>query len=90
MHGRAVGVDAAGAMAAVVWTPNPGGCMRKSLGNNLVQRCLVGMPQFLSSTNFLFQIFNAVNPSGTIPISKALCFTVYSLPLISRTGILVG
>ena len=64
--------------------------MRKSLGNNLVQRCLVGMPQFLSSTNFLFQIFNAVNPSGTIPISKALCFTVYSLPLISRTGILVG
>ena len=31
--------------------------IRKGLGNNLAQNCPAGMPQFLNSANFLFQIF---------------------------------
>jgi len=54
VHGGAVGVDAASAMAAVVWTPDPAGHTRKGLGNNLAQKCLAGKPQFLSSANVLF------------------------------------
>jgi len=63
-----------GAMATVVWTPDPAGYTNKGLQNSLAQKCLAVMPQFLSSTNFLFQIFNTINRSGTIPFSKTLMF----------------
>ena len=44
----------------LVWTPDPSGCARKGLGNNLARKCLAGMPRFLNSANFIFQILNAI------------------------------
>jgi len=41
-----------------LYTPDP--TVRKHLGNNLARNYPAGMPQFLISTNFLFQIFNAI------------------------------
>ena len=61
------------------------------LGNNLAQKYMypAGMLRFLNSANFLFQIFNAIG-QVLLQFSKFLCSTVYSLPAISLTRILVG
>ena len=39
----------------IVWTPDPSGRARKSLGNNLSRKCLAGMPRFLNPANFIFR-----------------------------------
>ena len=71
----------------VVWTPDP--TCEEGLGINLAQKCLAGMTQFLNSANFLFQIFNAIG-QVLLWFSTFLCSTVYSLPVISLTQMLVG
>ena len=51
---------------AIVWTPNRSGCARKSLGNNLSQKCCAEMPLKLpiqhdwSGTTPIFKIFQVV------------------------------
>jgi len=62
---------------------------RKGLANNLARSCPAGMPRFLNSANFLFQIFNVIGPL-LLQFSKCLCSTVYLLAVISRTRTLIG
>jgi len=63
---------------------------RKGLGNNLARKCLAGMWRLLNSaTHFLFQIFNVMG-QALLQYSKFLCSTVYSLPIINWTWMLVG
>ena len=63
---------------------------RKGLGNNLARKCLAGMWRLLNSaTHFLFQIFNVMG-QALLHYSKFLCSTVYSLPVINWTRMLVG
>ena len=59
--------------------------VRKGMRNNLAQKCLAGMLQFLNSTNFLFRIFNAIG-QVLLQFSKFLSSTVYSPPIISQLG----
>jgi len=47
------------------------------------------MPQLLDSANFLFQIFNMIG-QVLLQFLKFLCSTIYSLPVINRTRMLVG
>ena len=47
------------------------------------------MPRLLDSANFLFQIFNVIG-RVLLQFSKFLCSTVYSLPVINQTWMLVG
>ena len=42
-------------LIGVVWAPDPSGCMRKGLGNNLARKCLAGIPRFLNPANFIFR-----------------------------------
>ena len=52
--------------SGIVWTPNPSGCMKKDLENNLAQECLASMLQFFKSCKICFQIFkHACKWSGT-------------------------
>ena len=58
-------------------------------GHETTRKCPAGMPQFQSSANFLFQIFNMIG-QVLLWFSKFLCCTVYLLPIISQTQMLVG
>ena len=78
----------------LVCTPDPSckegsGDCGMGLGNNLAGKYPAGMPWFLNSANFLFQMINTI---GQIQLrfSKFLCSNVYSLPVISLTQMLVG
>ena len=46
-------------MHLVVTIPDPSGCTRKGLGNNLARKCLAEMPRF-KSCKLRSQIFNAI------------------------------
>ena len=48
-------VSLSSGVSAPVWTPDPSGCVRKGLGNNLARKCLAGMPRFLNPANFIFR-----------------------------------
>ena len=41
--------------AAIVWTPDPSGRVRKGLGNNLAPKYLAGMPSLLNPASFIFR-----------------------------------
>jgi len=47
------------------------------------------MPWFLNSANFLFQILNEIG-QVLLHFSNFFCFTLYLLPVISLSQMLVG
>lgn len=81
------GVEESGNSLGIVWTPDLSGCVRvwgKTLSRNVMQ-------EYNSFFKLSSQVFKSCDCQILIQFSKFLCqSTVYLLPVINRTQMLVG